>query len=442
MNRKLVWLLVGAFILRLIAVNQSLWLDEGTTARVVMQYSFTDIIPKFSVFDFHPPLFYLFMKVWTMGAGYSELALRLPSILFSLIAGYYIYLIGKHLKDEQSGFWAAAMFLFNPLIIYYSQESRMYLMTAAFLSASLYYFVTLGPGIRNRRGILLYNLFLFLSFVTFYGSVFFIAALLGWLAIRRKWRKLAVLFIGPAAAVAVVSPLLVTQLAHSHDALQIVKNWSLVLGNVTLKNLALIPLKFSVGRIQFLPKALYYAVGGIWTVIVMVIAGLGTRKRSRMTFMLLAPLAVGTLFSFVTPLLQYFRFLYLIIPLSLLLSFGARKSWQRYLVTGGFLVWSLVYLWIPTFHREDWKSLGLQLRQRETVYIIPSSSDALTYYRPDTQVRDIRSLDTITQKSITVVPYTAEIYGYPYASVLVGKNYVLADRKEFRGVLLEEWKRR
>lgn len=442
MNRKLLWLLFGAFLLCLVAVNQSLWLDEGTTARVVMQYSFFDIITKFSVFDFHPPLFYLLMKIWTMAAGYSELALRIPSILFSLICGYYIYLIGRHLKDESAGLWAAAFFLFNPLIMYYSQEARMYLMTCAFLSAALYYFVTLGPGIRNRRGILLCNIFLFLSFITFYGSIFFIGAILGWLIVRRKWRKLMVLSIGPLAAMLLVSPLLTTQLNHSREALQIVKNWSLVLGKVTLKNLALVPLKFSVGRIQFLPKSLYYVVGGLWTLGVIITTIVGTRKRSRMTFMLVAPLAAGTLFSFFTPLLQYFRFLYLIIPLSLLLAFGTRKQWHRYALVGGFIVWSLVYLWIPQFHREDWKSLGMKLSQRETVYIIPSSSDALGYYRPDVQIHDIRTLDAAAAKTVTVVPYTADIYGYPYASVLVGKNYVLADRREYRGVLLEQWKKR
>ena len=65
--------------------------------------------------------------------GYSEIALRMPSILFSLLTGYVVYLIG--------GIWSAAFFLFNPLIVYYSQEARMYMMVTFFLTASLYYFL-------------------------------------------------------------------------------------------------------------------------------------------------------------------------------------------------------------------------------------------------------------------------------------------------------------
>src|SRR3990167_11022982 len=117
MGKKILLIFVLAFLIRLIALNQSLWLDEAITAKVVMSFGFKDIINKFSPTDFHPPLYYLFMKLWTNFFGYSEIALRMPSILFSLLTGYVIYLIG--------GIWAAVFFLFNPLIVYYSQEAQM-----------------------------------------------------------------------------------------------------------------------------------------------------------------------------------------------------------------------------------------------------------------------------------------------------------------------------
>ena len=132
LNKKIFFIFLFAFLVRLIALNQSLWLDEAVTAKVVMNYGFTEIVSKFSPTDFHPPLYYLFMKLWTNMFGYSEIALRMPSVLFSLMTGYVVYLIG--------GIWAASFFLFNPLIVYYSQEARMYMMTTFFLTAGLYYF--------------------------------------------------------------------------------------------------------------------------------------------------------------------------------------------------------------------------------------------------------------------------------------------------------------
>ena len=119
LNKKIFFIFFFAFLIRLIALNQSLWLDEAVTANVVKNFDFAQIISKFSPTDFHPPLYYLFMKLWTNFFGYSEIALRMPSVLFSLLTGYVIYLIG--------GIWSAAFFLFNPLIVYYSQEARMYM---------------------------------------------------------------------------------------------------------------------------------------------------------------------------------------------------------------------------------------------------------------------------------------------------------------------------
>src|SRR3990167_1765852 len=132
-NKKILLIIFFlAFLIRLIAIDQSLWLDEATTARVVQPYGYREILVRFSPTDFHPPLYYLFMKMWSNIFGYSEIALRMPSVIFSLVTGYVVYLIGKKLfnndsglasltrmtKSQLFGLWAAAFFLFNPLIVY------------------------------------------------------------------------------------------------------------------------------------------------------------------------------------------------------------------------------------------------------------------------------------------------------------------------------------
>ena len=65
-----VLILIIAFLFRLIGLNQSLWLDEAVTAKVVRQFSYLDIVRQFSPSDFHPPLYYLFIKFWTNIFGY------------------------------------------------------------------------------------------------------------------------------------------------------------------------------------------------------------------------------------------------------------------------------------------------------------------------------------------------------------------------------------
>jgi len=436
---KLPILFITAFFMRLINLNQSLWLDEATTAITVKTHSFIHIITQFSPTDFHPPLYYLVVDVWTNLFGYSEIALRMPSVLFSLGTGWVIYniitnyelrIVSHELRItncelritncelrvskeeirekryERIAFWAAAFFLFNPLIIYYSQEARMYSMVTFFVAVSFSYLIKFLTSTTKRltTNFWLMNAFLMLSFFTFYASIFYIVTVYVYLfwTQPRKGR----IFIGAlvtALGMALITPLLIQQYLHSRAALVSVSNWSLVLGKVTLKNLFLIPIKFTSGRISFYPKILYYVFAGGWTALVAspIILNLRSNfkgliydvklKRFRNTFgmilfFLITPLILGALFSLNSPLFQYFRFQYLIIFMSVGLSLcvgsilffsnvitqrGSRHSFKkkRFLSTTiycvlliGFISWSLLYLLFPPFHREDWKTLATDLQ--------------------------------------------------------------------------------
>src|SRR3990167_9329418 len=94
-------LAIGA-ILRLISLNQSLWLDEATSA-VAARMPLTDIFTKFLPGDFHPPFYYVFLHFWTILFGTSEIALRAPSLLAGILTIYIVYLIGKELSGEKIG---------------------------------------------------------------------------------------------------------------------------------------------------------------------------------------------------------------------------------------------------------------------------------------------------------------------------------------------------
>ena len=76
--------LIFSFLLRIINLNQSLWLDEAIGALVVKDMNFIDIATKFAVADNHPPLYYLMLSLWTSIFGYSEISLRMPSVFFGV----------------------------------------------------------------------------------------------------------------------------------------------------------------------------------------------------------------------------------------------------------------------------------------------------------------------------------------------------------------------
>jgi uncharacterized membrane protein len=439
----LILVLVLAFLVRLIGLNQSIWLDEGTTAQVALHFSIPNIISTFSPQDFHPPLFYIIEKIWTSIFGYSEVALRFPSVIFSLLAGYVVYLIGKTIKDETVGLWSAVFFLFNPLIMFYSQEARMYMMTIFFLSTALLCFLSLEKKNRSSssQNLLYFFLFLgsFLSFLTFYGSVFFILAMILYAAYRKDYTKAGFVFFGLVFAGLMDAPLLLKQLHNSHVMLSQVSNWQQVLGKATVQNFVLIFVKFATGRISFFPKMLYFGIAAVWCVALYAFAFDGFRKKTALSSLFAIPLLLGVIFSFFTPLLQYFRFLYLILPLSVALALGTFKNLTKWIILVGLCAWSFAYLLLPQFHREDWKNLAVSLPTK-TVYAIPSSMEALSYYRPDIAVQDIRAA-SFTNKMLVVIPYTTDVYGLDYKAKLSQKGYHIASTHNKRGVSYEVWQK-
>ena len=441
MNKKILLIFFFAFAIRLIALNQSLWLDEAVTANVVKNFDLTQIISKFSPTDFHPPLYYLFMKLWTNLFGYSEIALRMPSILFSLMTGYVVYLIG--------GVWAMAFFLFNPLIVYYSQEARMYMMVTFLLTAALYFFLkilsTKGLDSRLRGNDILLGLFISLAFLTFYGSIFLIVSFLIYYLYKKNYKFFILNTLYFILVVLVISPLLYHQFLNSKIALENVANWSATLGKANIKNLLLIPIKFSIGRISFYPKLVYWIISGIWTGFILFTIKTVFQKTvfiKTVFYLLIFPLILGFLVSFFTPMLQYFRFIYLIPILAIILASGKKTSMYRYIEVTGFVIFSLVYLLSSQFHREDWKSLVKSLPKNVPVYMIMSSSDPVKYYSRNLTINNLASLQVSEfEKEITVIPFSFGVHGLDYKSLLSNKGYQLKKEISFREVTYERWVR-
>lgn len=464
MKHTTLLIFVLAVIIRLINLNQSLWLDEATSAMSTFLYDAKTLITQFSPRDFHPPFYYLFLDFWVQIFGNSEISLRLPSVFFSVLTGYILMKIFRG---------SDLLFLFNPLIVYFSQEARMYSMATFFVALSFYFF-TKNVALKTTKITPYYWLFLttsILAFYTFYATVFFVSTAFLYLLISRKFK---LFFIGVFiffCGVSLISPLLIIQLINSRQALDIVLNWSQVLGTATLKNLILIPIKFTSGRISFEPKIIYYLVSGLWLSFISLVAfhklaflrqlfvkikslsfnQLITDKYFLYIFFLSFPLIQGYFFSFFSPLLQFFRFQYLIIFLSLLLAYSIstikKESIKKavYMVTfSGYLFFSLLYLLIPNFHREDWKSLTLEIVKEDLpIYMIQSSSDPLKYYNKNLNslpLQDLLFSEKIKDQFV-VIPYTSEIHGVNYQSSLNALNFEKISEKSFRGLSYEIWKK-
>ncbi|MBN1579186.1 MAG: glycosyltransferase family 39 protein [Anaerolineae bacterium] len=132
--------LCAAAILRLVNLNfhsldldesMSVWLAQRTTGELLSNVLSLGLDP-------HPPGYYLLLKMWMALFGSGEFSVRLLSALFGIAFVALVYLVGKQLFDPWVGLIAAALATLNPLLVWLSQEVRMYMPVATLALASLY----------------------------------------------------------------------------------------------------------------------------------------------------------------------------------------------------------------------------------------------------------------------------------------------------------------
>jgi mannosyltransferase len=151
----LIAILLLAFGLRLYRIGaQSLWNDEGTSVALAARDLAT--ITRGAANDIHPPLYYYLLHFWMALFGQSELGVRSLSALLGTLAVLLVFALGYLLTPVQhdgrrTGLLAALFAAVSPFQVYYSQEARMYILTAFLGAASVYALLRLLSGWQNDR---------------------------------------------------------------------------------------------------------------------------------------------------------------------------------------------------------------------------------------------------------------------------------------------------
>jgi hypothetical protein len=332
-------------------------------------------------------------------------------------------------------------------MVYYGQELRMYMMMTMWLVWAVYYWIKIVKDKENlAKNWLLFNIFSFLAFITFYASAFLIGAMILYFLVKKEWKNFTKSIVGIGIAIVIIFPLLFGQLKMSTEALKSVSNWSLVLGKVNLKNLLLIPIKFTIGRVSWYPKSFYYLIAGLWSVFVWLVAAKNSKKEKILIWLMTVPLILGILFSIKSPMIQYFRFLYLVPILALFLA-KEKKRLIKWGLSVGFLGFSLFYLLNPAMHREDWKGVAEELKNESEVYMVKSFEDPVKFYNSEIKVLDLPTgqasiRSQISDKNIWVIPYGETIHEINHGEILNKRGYQLEKEINFREIVLERWQKR
>lgn len=387
-----------ALIFRLILANQSLWLDEG--ASWVLSSLSPQTLLSASAGDFHPPFYYLLLHYWLPIAGNHEWLMRLPGILIgtATIPALYSLLTQLQVKKNKSKFTlahlAALLLAINPLHVYYSQELRMYVLSAL-LSVLTWQFFLSWLKKPQKKNTFLFILTTLINLFNFYGTFFNLAAQWICLLFNRR-QRLKSFFTNNLFLLLGFLPWLPTfwkQLQNGGYIKDNLPGWAALSGDFSLKSFLLFPTKFTLGRISLSPQNIYYAVIFLIVLYLILLFFLALKTKSSKPFFywLFIPLLLAAVLSFKTPMMGYWRYIFLLPAFCTLIAFGlaslpkkARHFNIVFIITV-FLV-SNLYFWTNSrFHREDWRSASELVKQSESLVILnfPDAFAPFKFYLPD-----------------------------------------------------------
>lgn len=495
-------ILILGLVLRLINLNQSLWLDEAVQA-ITSQGSLAGIFTELRG-DFHPPLYHLLMWGWAHLFGNGEIAMRLPSVFFGTATIWVVYLIAKSFASEESwphsvqpatvrGVFAALLMATAPFHVYYSQEARMYAMTAFFATLSMYYFIRVISNqrleFRGKKPITNYRLLVtgyilsttLLLYSDYYGLFVLLAQIIAVAVIFRK--KLFSKFLSKYLNIYITIillflpclPLLWIQLKTGSQATAILPEWGRLVNLSFLKALPLTFIKFSIGRITIFNKTFYAIVAVILFLVYGAIIVRGFLKSKKIINLkslfiiltwLLIPILSAWLISFFIPNYQPFRLLLVLPAFYLLLVYGVSHLptiLLRCIIVGFILMINLtaliVYYKNPYFHREDWRGAVRYIESQDgknSLALIPSKTShwPYTYYSKgkvpllavSQDIKPVKEADLINLSenklfSIYYLYYLADLFD-PQGLIpnwLENQKFAKIREVSFNQIRIQEW---
>ena len=127
----------------------SLWHDEAFSA-LLIKYPWGEMMSRIGL-DVHPPMYYIFLRLWYYIFGDSLLSLRSFTVFFSVGTIWASWaLVKEAFKNERAALWTAVLIALNPFQLQYATEARMYTMGAFFAVLGAYFLV---KALRHQRAL-------------------------------------------------------------------------------------------------------------------------------------------------------------------------------------------------------------------------------------------------------------------------------------------------
>lgn len=458
-------IIILGFILRIISLDQSLWLDEAINVLATQKFSFLGMVTEYAKADFHPPLFFAILWIWTKIFGIGEVFVRIPSVIFGTLTIYLVYLLGQKIHSKTLGLISALLLAINPLHIYYSQEARMYALATLAVVLNFLLLIKLQKEERVKLFFLIIsNLFVlssdYVAYLIFPAQLIFLLLL--------KQRKIIIVwFKGFSLAILLGLwwlSVFLTQLDIGAVASDKLPAWRFIVGGFDIKAIPLTFIKFIIGRISYPDKLIYASILLPIVILFSYLLLRGVRfinaiGKKILIFWLFVPLILGILISFIIPIYSYFRMLFTLPSFIILAALGILtfKSKLRYLFLIAVVLIeifsSAIYLFNSHYQREDWRGLVNFVKSKNILVLFESSGTlpSFDYYAkgeintkgglkdfPAKDKNDVADLENISTnlQELYLVDYLVQISdpNRLVAKKLDQLGYKIVGTKDFPGI--------
>jgi len=445
-------ILILATTLRLININQSLWLDEAINVVASQNFTFWDFVTKYPIGDFHPPGYFVLLWIWTRIGGTGEIWVRLPSVFFGIGTVWVIYLLGKELFSKRVGLTGSILLALAPLHVYYSQEARMYAMATFVVTLSFYFFWKLVKGEeRGRVDWVGYTGCNILVLYSDYLAYLIFPVQLIYLVIWKRSILISISLSWMIGSLAIFPwiPVFLKQLSSGASAVSTLPGWASIVGGTSLKELFLIPVKTFFGKISIDNNLIFGAVSSLVGLFYGALIFNGAKKSELGTRMLILwisfPIILAFIISFFVPILSYFRLLFISPAFCLLLAKGVEALHSRetpwrltlWMICLVSIVSLAVYYTNPSFYREDWRGAvkkADQLAQKSGLIIFENDNlpYPFIYYSENKSpaIGGLKKLPARFPEDIKELPNTENIYLFEYLVDITDPKRVLEKRIE------------
>ena len=196
---------------------QSFHHDEVITVMRVIPGTFGHMLHEVKSSESNPPLYYVLAWGWAKEFGRSEWGIRSLSALFGALTVPLGYAIGRQLASRRVGLILTAVLAFSPMLIWYSQEARSYVLLVFFGALSFLFFVR-ALDTRRGRDLALWAVASALALLSHYFAFFAVGIEAVWLAValRDRW-KIVLPALAAVGAVGVsLLPLIAAQTNSTH----------------------------------------------------------------------------------------------------------------------------------------------------------------------------------------------------------------------------------